>query len=181
MLFLTGQEEIDTAAEILFERTKALGPQVPQLLILPVYSALLSEMQSKIFEPAPPGSRKVVIATNIAETSIAIDGIYYVVDPGFVKQNAYDPRLGVDSLVVVVGIDITYATGVLHANQFHSLFRKHRHAIMPLGEQGLGNATGCTPKSAIVMKCCPAPSQIFNAKTCRTQSLCLNRWKSMTC
>jgi ATP-dependent RNA helicase DHX8/PRP22 len=106
LLFLTGQEEIDTAAEILFERVKALGPQVPQLLILPVYSALPSEMQSKIFEPAPPGSRKVVIATNIAETSITIDGIYYVIDPGFVKQNAYDPRLGMDSLVVVVGISM---------------------------------------------------------------------------
>ncbi|KAJ1517154.1 DEAH-box ATP-dependent RNA helicase prp22 [Coelomomyces lativittatus] len=101
LLFLTGQEEIDTSAEILFERMKALGHQVPELIILPVYSALPSEMQSRIFEPAPRGSRKVVIATNIAETSITIDGIYYVVDPGFVKQNAYDPKLGMDSLVVV--------------------------------------------------------------------------------
>ncbi len=100
LLFLTGQEEIDTACEILFERMKALGPNVPELIILPVYSALPSEMQSKIFDPAPPGSRKVVIATNIAETSITIDHIYYVIDPGFVKQNAYDPKLGMDSLVV---------------------------------------------------------------------------------
>ncbi|KAK3391243.1 ATP-dependent RNA helicase DHX8 [Podospora didyma] len=100
LLFLTGQEEIDTSCEILYERMKALGPNVPELLILPVYSALPSEMQSKIFDPAPPGSRKVVIATNIAETSITIDHIYYVVDPGFVKQNAYDPKLGMDSLVV---------------------------------------------------------------------------------
>ena len=58
-------------------------------------------MQSKIFEPAPPGGRKVVIATNIAETSITIDGIYYVVDPGFCKQKAYNPKLGMDSLMVV--------------------------------------------------------------------------------
>ncbi|KAJ3362316.1 DEAH-box ATP-dependent RNA helicase prp22 [Allomyces arbusculus] len=101
LLFLTGQEEIDTSAEVLFDRMKKLGPHVPELIILPVYSALPSEMQSKIFDPAPPGSRKVVIATNIAETSITIDGIYYVVDPGFVKQNAYDPKLGMDSLVVV--------------------------------------------------------------------------------
>ena len=100
LLFLTGQEEIDTSCEILFERMKALGPNVPELVILPVYSALPSEMQSKIFEPAPPNSRKVVIATNIAETSITIDQIYYVIDPGFVKQNAYDPKLGMDSLVV---------------------------------------------------------------------------------
>ncbi|KAK5991411.1 Pre-mRNA-splicing factor ATP-dependent RNA helicase prp22 [Cladobotryum mycophilum] len=100
LLFLTGQEEIDTSCEILYERMKALGPSVPELLILPVYSQLPSEMQSRIFEPAPAGSRKVVIATNIAETSITIDEIYYVVDPGFVKQNAYDPKLGMDSLVV---------------------------------------------------------------------------------
>ena len=100
LLFLTGQEEIDTSCEILYERMKALGPSVPELIILPVYSALPSEMQSKIFEPAPPGSRKIVIATNIAETSITIDQIYYVIDPGFVKQNAYDPKLGMDSLVV---------------------------------------------------------------------------------
>ncbi|OQU97575.1 Helicase associated domain-containing protein [Cladophialophora immunda] len=100
LLFLTGQEEIDTSCEVLYERMKALGPSVPELVILPVYSALPSEMQSRIFEPAPPGGRKVVIATNIAETSITIDGIYYVIDPGFVKQNAYDPKLGMDSLVV---------------------------------------------------------------------------------
>ncbi|KAK4158589.1 hypothetical protein C8A00DRAFT_10780 [Chaetomidium leptoderma] len=100
LVFLTGQEEIDTACEILFERMKALGPGVPDLIILPVYSALPSEMQSKIFEPAPAGSRKVVVATNIAETSITIDFIYYVIDPGFVKQNAYDPKLGMDSLVI---------------------------------------------------------------------------------
>ncbi|KAK8861275.1 hypothetical protein IAR55_002094 [Kwoniella newhampshirensis] len=100
LLFLTGQEEIDTACEVLYERVKALGPQVPELLILPVYAALPSEMQSRIFDPPPPGARKVVIATNIAETSITIDGIYYVIDPGFAKQNAYDPKLGMDSLVV---------------------------------------------------------------------------------
>ncbi|RWS25016.1 RNA helicase-like protein [Leptotrombidium deliense] len=100
LLFLTGQEEIDSACEVLYERMKSLGPEVPELIILPVYSALPSEMQTRIFEPAPPGSRKVVIATNIAETSLTIDGIYYVVDPGFVKQNVYNPKTGMDQLVV---------------------------------------------------------------------------------
>lgn len=100
LVFLTGQEEIDTACEVLYERVKALGPQVPELIILPVYAALPSEMQSRIFDPPPPGARKVVVATNIAETSITIDGIYYVIDPGFAKQNAYDPKLGMDSLIV---------------------------------------------------------------------------------
>lgn len=100
LLFLTGQEEIDTACEILYERMKSLGPDVPELIILPVYSALPSEMQTRIFDPAPAGSRKVVIATNIAETSLTIDGIYYVVDPGFVKQKVYNSKTGMDSLVV---------------------------------------------------------------------------------
>lgn len=60
LVFLTGQEEIDTACEILYERMKSLGPDVPELIILPVYSALPSEMQTRIFDPAPPGSRKVI-------------------------------------------------------------------------------------------------------------------------
>ena len=101
LVFLTGQEEIDTSCQILYERMKSLGPLVPELIILPVYSALPSEMQSRIFDPAPPGARKCIVATNIAETSLTIDGIYYVVDPGFCKQNCYNPRIGMDSLVVV--------------------------------------------------------------------------------
>ena len=79
---------------------KVLGPEAPELIILPVYSALPSDMQSKIFNPAPPGSRKVVIATNIAEASLTIDGIFYVVDPGFAKIKVYNPKLGMDTLVV---------------------------------------------------------------------------------
>jgi ATP-dependent RNA helicase DHX8/PRP22 len=100
LVFLTGQEEIDTCAEILYSRMKALGDLAPELIILPVYGALPSEMQSKIFEPAPQGSRKCIIATNIAEASLTIDGIYYVIDPGFCKQKVFNAKLGMDSLVV---------------------------------------------------------------------------------
>ncbi|VAI76771.1 unnamed protein product [Triticum turgidum subsp. durum] len=100
LLFLTGQEEIDHACNSLHERMKVLGNDVPELLVNPVYSALPTEMQSKIFEPAPPGKRKVVVATNIAEASITIDGIYYVVDPGFAKLNVYNPKRRLDSLVI---------------------------------------------------------------------------------
>ena len=57
-------------------------------------------MQSRIFDPAPPGKRKVVVATNIAEASLTIDGIFYVIDPGFAKQNLYNPKQGLDSLVI---------------------------------------------------------------------------------
>jgi ATP-dependent RNA helicase DHX8/PRP22 len=100
LLFLTGKEEIDSSCEILSERMKALGPNVPELMVLPIYGALPSEVASRIFEPSPTGTRKVVIATNIAETSLTIDGIYYVVDPGFVKQSSYDGKLGMDRLQI---------------------------------------------------------------------------------
>jgi ATP-dependent RNA helicase DHX8/PRP22 len=103
LLFLTGQEEIDNACETLYARMQALQTRgnMPELLILPVYSAQSSEMQSKIFDPAPPGKRKCIVATNIAEASLTIDGIHYVVDPGFSKQKVFNPKTGMDSLVVV--------------------------------------------------------------------------------
>ena len=101
LVFLTGQEEIDMACQILHERMLKLADlHPPPLIPLPVYSALPSEMQTAIFEPAPPGCRKCVIATNIAEASVTIDGIYFVVDPGFGKIKVYNPRSGMDSLIV---------------------------------------------------------------------------------
>ena len=100
LVFLTGQEEIDTACQMLLQRMKQVDGEVPPLVILPVYSALPSDLQAKIFEPAPAGSRKCVIATNIAEASLTIDGIFYVVDPGFAKVKCYNPKLGMDTLVV---------------------------------------------------------------------------------
>eukprot|EP00004_Rigifila_ramosa_P012695 TRINITY_DN2767_c0_g2_i6.p1 TRINITY_DN2767_c0_g2~~TRINITY_DN2767_c0_g2_i6.p1 ORF type:complete len:887 (+),score=255.67 TRINITY_DN2767_c0_g2_i6:521-3181(+) len=100
LVFLTGQEEIDTATEIMNYRTKQLGSKLGELIILPIYSNLPSDLQAKIFEPTPPGARKVILATNIAETSLTIDGIVYVIDPGFCKQKAYNPRTGMESLVI---------------------------------------------------------------------------------
>lgn len=100
LVFLTGQEEIDTSCQILNERMAALGEAAPPLIVLPVYSAQPTEVQSRIFEPAPEGSRKCIVATNIAEASLTIDGIYYVVDPGFAKIKTFNPKLGMNSLIV---------------------------------------------------------------------------------
>lgn len=75
LIFLTGQEEIEAAEELLRQRTRGLGTKIGELIIAPIYANLPSDMQAKIFEPTPPGARKVVIATNIAETSLTIDGI----------------------------------------------------------------------------------------------------------
>ncbi|KAG6903268.1 Cyclin-dependent kinase catalytic subunit [Termitomyces sp. Mi166 len=101
LVFLTGQEEIEACHENIQETARALGNKIKELVICPIYANLPSEMQAKIFEPTPEGARKVVLATNIAETSITIDGVVFVIDPGFVKQNSYNPRTGMSSLVVV--------------------------------------------------------------------------------
>jgi len=100
LIFLTGQEEIEAAEEMLKQRTKGLGNKIGELIITPIYSTLPSDMQAKIFEPTPPGARKIVLATNIAETSITIDNIIYVIDCGFAKQTSFNPRTGMESLVV---------------------------------------------------------------------------------
>ncbi|KAL2005303.1 hypothetical protein VTN00DRAFT_2513 [Thermoascus crustaceus] len=100
LVFLTGQEEIEAAEQSLQETARKLGSKIPEMIICPIYANLPSELQTKIFEPTPPGARKVVLATNIAETSLTIDGIVYVIDPGFVKENVFNPRTGMESLVV---------------------------------------------------------------------------------
>ena len=100
LVFLTGQEEIELCHEMLLTRTRGLGTKIGELIILPIYSALPSDLQARIFEKKPDNSRKVILATNIAETSLTIDGIEYVVDSGFCKQTAFSPRTGMESLVI---------------------------------------------------------------------------------
>lgn len=101
LVFLTGQEEIETAHEILLERSRKFGSKIKELIIVPIYANLPSDLQAKVFEPTPPNARKVVLATNIAETSLTIDNIIYVIDPGFGKQNSYNARTGMESLIIV--------------------------------------------------------------------------------
>ncbi|GMH30806.1 hypothetical protein Nepgr_032649 [Nepenthes gracilis] len=107
LVFLTGEEEIEDACRKITKEIANLGDQVGPLKVVPLYSTLPPAMQQKIFEPAPPPSveggppgRKIVVSTNIAETSLTIDGIVYVIDPGFSKQKVYNPRVRVESLLV---------------------------------------------------------------------------------
>lgn len=106
LLFLTGEEEIEQAKKSL-EREAQRYPDAGELMVVPLYSSLPPNQQQRIFDPAPlpkypggPPGRKCVVSTNIAETSITIDGIVFVVDPGFSKQKVYNPRVRVESLLV---------------------------------------------------------------------------------
>ncbi|GAN06519.1 adenosinetriphosphatase [Mucor ambiguus] len=101
LVFLTGQDEIEAAQEGLTQACKSLGSKISELMICPIYANLPSEQQSRIFEPTPEGARKVILATNIAETSITVDGVSFVIDPGFNKQKTFNPRTGMEALTVV--------------------------------------------------------------------------------
>jgi pre-mRNA-splicing factor ATP-dependent RNA helicase DHX15/PRP43 len=107
LVFLTGEQEIEQACEEIRLGAQDMGHDAPELVVYPLYSSLPPAQQKKIFTAAPgprvvggPPGRKVVVSTNIAETSLTIDGIVYVIDPGFSKQKVYNPRIRVESLLV---------------------------------------------------------------------------------
>lgn len=104
LVFLTGQEEIESMERLLearFARALPSGSAAPRLHVLPLYSALPRERQLEVFADAPPGTRKVVLATNVAESSVTIRGIRYVIDSGRVKEKAYSGGQGLETLRVV--------------------------------------------------------------------------------
>lgn len=100
LVFLTGRDEIDKAVQAISERSMDLPPGSESILPLPLYAGLSTEQQMYVFDEAPVNFRKVILSTNIAEASVTIDGIVYVVDCGFVKLRAYNPLTGIESLTV---------------------------------------------------------------------------------
>uniref|UniRef100_H3CFX3 RNA helicase n=1 Tax=Tetraodon nigroviridis TaxID=99883 RepID=H3CFX3_TETNG len=108
LVFLTGQSEIERACDQLFKKAESIDYRydvqdqaVEGLLILPLYGSMASDQQKAIFQPPPRGIRKCVVATNIAATSLTINGIKYIVDSGFVKQLRHNSNVGMDVLEVV--------------------------------------------------------------------------------
>lgn len=101
LIFLTGREEIDRATQLLSERAANLRPRTQALQPLPLFAGLTTEEQMYVFEPAAENTRKVILSTNIAEASVTIDGIVYVIDSGFVKLRAYNPSTGIETLTPV--------------------------------------------------------------------------------
>jgi ATP-dependent RNA helicase DDX35 len=100
LVFLTGQEDIETAIKLLEEEAHSNQKNSSGLLPLPLYSGLSRSEQELIFTPTPRGKRKVILSTNIAETSLTLEGVVYVIDSGFSKQKFYNPISDIESLVV---------------------------------------------------------------------------------
>ncbi|KAG2178324.1 hypothetical protein INT44_001474 [Umbelopsis vinacea] len=113
LVFLTGQADIDRACQEFKDKCNELDynrdvkyydvedeEQVKDVSVYPLYASLETMEQRAVFELSRRGSRKVVFSTNVAQTSVTIPGIKYVVDSGFVKEKSYDPNTGMDALLV---------------------------------------------------------------------------------
>ncbi|XP_049352747.1 probable pre-mRNA-splicing factor ATP-dependent RNA helicase DEAH4 [Solanum verrucosum] len=102
LIFLTGQDDIEKLVLKLEERVQSLEEgSCMDALILPLHGSLPPEMQVRVFSPPPPNCRRFIVSTNIAETSLTVDGVVYVIDSGYVKQRQYNPSTGMYSLEVV--------------------------------------------------------------------------------
>ena len=102
LVFLPGQYEIEKAKRMIEDWFDDEHSHYRyDLRVFPLYAALPAEQQAFVFQPVHSNTRKVVIATNIAETSVTVSGIRYVVDPGFTKEKSYDAHTGMDSLDIV--------------------------------------------------------------------------------
>ncbi|RDX92691.1 putative pre-mRNA-splicing factor ATP-dependent RNA helicase DEAH4, partial [Mucuna pruriens] len=103
LIFMTGQEDIEKLVSKLEDKVRALEEgSCMDAIILPLHGSLPPELQASSFcFPPPPNCRRIIVATNIAETSLTVDGVVYVIDSGYVKQRQYNPSSGMYSLDVV--------------------------------------------------------------------------------
>ncbi|KAL1883119.1 hypothetical protein VTK73DRAFT_9486 [Phialemonium thermophilum] len=100
LAFLTGQEEIESAQKLIEEYSASLASNVPKVKVFPLFGQLSIEAQHEAFKPIKSAfTRKIVLATNIAETSVTVPGIRYVVDCGKAKVKEFRSRLGMESLL----------------------------------------------------------------------------------
>ncbi|KAL0260112.1 Salivary acidic proline-rich phosphoprotein 1/2 [Diplodia seriata] len=100
LVFLTGQDTVEALEKLVNEYAAGLGPELPKILTLPLFAALPQNLQQRVFQPAPRGTRKVILSTNIAETSVTVPGVRHVIDSGKSKIKQFRPQLNLDSLLV---------------------------------------------------------------------------------
>ena len=100
LVFLHGRDIIESLETLVNEYAQDMGPELPKLLVLPLFAALSSAAQQRIFQPAPRNTRKIIIATNIAETSVTVPGVRFVIDSGKAKVKQFRTSIGMESLLV---------------------------------------------------------------------------------
>lgn len=102
LIFMTGQDDIEKLVMKMEEKVRALDEgSCMDAIIFPLHGSLPPELQVRVFSPPPPNCRRIIVATNIAETSLTVDGVVYVIDSGYVKQRQYNPSSRMYSLDVV--------------------------------------------------------------------------------
>uniref|UniRef100_A0A0X3PN94 RNA helicase n=1 Tax=Schistocephalus solidus TaxID=70667 RepID=A0A0X3PN94_SCHSO len=116
LVFLTSQDEVTTLVHDIIDEYRsrkeqflrthpskpgANSPRYPPLRVLPLYGGLPQHEQLRVFDRPSRSCRKVVVATNVAEASVTLPGITYVVDCGYVRLRSYNANIGLEALVVV--------------------------------------------------------------------------------
>ncbi|CCG82017.1 ATP-dependent RNA helicase DHX8 [Taphrina deformans PYCC 5710] len=100
LVFLTGSDEIENLAKQIRDYSEQLKKDVPHILVLPLYASLPQDQQARVFHATPRNTRKIILATNIAETSITVPGVRYVIDAGLQKIKAFNAKIGFESLEI---------------------------------------------------------------------------------
>jgi len=151
LLFLTGRDEIERCVAEISERLGQLDPSTPKLNPLPLYAGLPVSEQMAVFQPAHEGERKVIVATNVAEASVTIDGIVYVVDSGFVKAVPAHSRTKCRCAPITLAQESNPSSSDQYPKPQHSREQAEQ------AEQNQGNATDSTEKQ-LIPPCPPPPS-----------------------
>lgn len=128
LVFLTGMEECEQAVALANRKLQDLvdsGKEVGDCLIVPLYGMMQSDDQRNVFDEVPDGCRKLIFSTNIAETSLTVAGVGFVVDCGYCKQKVFNPKTGMESLVVteVSQVQATQRAGRAGRTQDGKCFR----------------------------------------------------------
>lgn len=156
LVFLTGMEECEQAVNLAHAKMQSLvdsGKEVSDCMIVPLYGMMQSDDQRNVFDEVPEDCRKLVFSTNIAETSLTVAGVGYVVDSGYCKQKNYNPKTGMESLQVteVSQVQATQRSGRAGRTQDGKCFRlyaeetyKRSFAIVTVPEILRSNLTSVT-------------------------------------
>lgn len=138
LVFLTGMEECEQAVRLANEKLVGLvdaGKEVSDVMIVPLYGMMQSDDQRNVFDEVPEDCRKLVFSTNIAETSLTVAGVGFVIDCGYCKQKVFNPKTGMESLLIteVSQVQATQRAGRAGRTQHGKCFRLYSEESFKTG------------------------------------------------